>query len=170
MWDFYYAPGTISLASHIALLDAGVTFRLHRLDFTKSEHQKGEYAKLNPKLRVPALVTENGVITETPAILTFIAQSFPEANLAPTDPFEFAKLQELLSYIASTLHVSHAHRMRGYRWVDPNDTQSMDAMKAKVPQNMTDGFAYLAESYSFAPFVMGDTYSLADAYLYTVER
>ena len=97
MWDFYYAPETISLASHIALLDAGAEFTLHRLDFSKAEHTKGAYAKVNPKLRVPTLVTPDGALTETPAILAFVAQSFPETALAPTDPFAFAKLQEFNS-------------------------------------------------------------------------
>jgi len=170
MWDFYYAPETISLASHIALLDAGAKIRLHRLDLSAREHQIGDYAKLNPKLRVPTLVTPDGALTETPAILAFIAQSFPDAQLAPTEPYKFAKLLEFCAYIASTVHVAHAHRMRGHRWVDSANTEAIDAMKAKVPDSVTTAFKHIEDSAIFAPFVMGDTYTVADPYLFTVSR
>ena len=170
MWDFYFAPETISLASHIALLDAGADFNLHRLDLAAREHQTGDYAKLNPKLRVPTLVTSQGVLTETPAILAFIAQSFPKAELAPLDPFKFAKLQEFCAYIAATVHVAHAHRMRGHRWVDPANIAAIDAMKAKVPESVTAAFMHIEETANFRPFVMGDAYTIADPYLFTVSR
>ena len=171
MWDFYYAQHTISLATHIALLDAGAKFRAHRLDMATKEHQQPEYLKVNPKARVPALVTENGILTETPAMLAFVAQSFPKAELAPLDdPFAFAKLQEFCSYIASTLHVNHAHRMRGYRWVDPSNLDAMKAMQDKVPETMNGSFAYVEEMYLNGPFVMGDRYSIADPYLFTVTQ
>ena len=170
MWDFYYAPQTISLASHIALLDAGADFRPHRLDFSTQEHQKGAYAALNPKLRVPTLVTPDGTLTETPAILTFIAQKFPQAALVPLDPFDFAKVQEFCSYIASTLHVAHAHRMRGHRWVDPANTAAIQAMQDKVPEAVTAAFQHIENTARFGPFVMGDTYTIADPYLYTVAQ
>ncbi|WP_049642671.1 glutathione S-transferase family protein [Candidatus Rhodobacter oscarellae] len=171
MFEFYYAPETISLASHIALLDAGVEPRLHRLDIAAAEHQQGDYARLNPKLRVPTLVTpEGGALTETPAILAYLAQRFPAAGLAPRDPFAFAKLQEFASYVASTLHVAHAHRMRGHRWVDPANAQAIAAMQAKVPESVGAAFAYIEETYQLAPFVMGESYSFADPYLFTVSR
>src|SRR5262249_22076429 len=117
MFTLYYTPHTCSLASHIALEDARANYELRRIDFGKNEQQSPEYLKVNPKARVPALVTARGILTETPAILAFIAQSFPQAALAPlNDPFAFAELQAITSYICSTLHVAHAHRMRGYRW------------------------------------------------------
>ena len=94
MWTFYFGANTISLASHIALHDAGVAVDLRRMDMAAGAHTRGDYAKLNPKGRVPTLVTETGALTETPAILSFIAQSFPEMALAPMDTFGFAKFQE----------------------------------------------------------------------------
>ena len=69
MLELYYAPGTIALATHIALYDAAAEFVAHRVNF-KNEEQKSEgYRKLNPKARVPALVTDRGILTETPAML-----------------------------------------------------------------------------------------------------
>ena len=82
------------------------------------------------------------MLTETPALLAFVAQSFPAAGLAPLDdPFAFARMQELASYLASTAHVAHAHKRRGARWAD--DPAAHEAMRAKVPQTMTVCAAYL---------------------------
>lgn len=168
-FQFYYAQETISLASHIALLDAGADFTLHRLSIASKEHASGEYLNVNPKGRVPALVTPSGILTETPAILAFIAQAFPSASLAPVDDvFNFAKLQEFNSYIASTLHVAHAHRMRGHRWVD--DENAKIAMQKKVPETVAAGFSFIQENYLDGPFVFGDTYTIADPYLFTVAQ
>ena len=88
---FYYTPHTCALASHIVLEQAGAEYELERVDFKTNEQRSAEYMKINPKARVPALVTDRGVLTETPAILAFVAQRYPEANLAPLDdPFAFA--------------------------------------------------------------------------------
>ena len=167
MMKLFYAPGTCSLASHIALEEVGAAYEAFRVDFSRAEQTKPDYLAVNPKGRVPALATERGTLTETPAILAFIAQSFPEARLAPLDdPFEFARLQSFLSYLCSTVHVAHAHARRGARWAD--DPAAHEAMKAKVPQNMADCFALVEASMFAGPFVMGGTYTIADPYLFTI--
>src|SRR5205085_11818102 len=108
-------------------------YELKRIDFKKTQQQSPDYLKLNPKARVPAMVTPRGILTETPAMLAFIAQSFPKAKLAPLDdPFAFAEVQSFNSYLCSTLHVAHAHRMRGYRWAD--EAASFADMLRKVPK------------------------------------
>jgi hypothetical protein len=83
MLKLYFAANTCALASHIALREAGAGFETVRLDFRTDDQRKPEYLSINPKGRVPALVTDHGVLTQTPAILAFIAQSFPHARLAP---------------------------------------------------------------------------------------
>ena len=83
MFKLYYAPGTCALASHIALEEAGADYTAERLDFKANQQQSPYYLKINPKGRVPALVTDQGVLTETPAILAYIAQRFPTSKLAP---------------------------------------------------------------------------------------
>ena len=116
LFTLYYAPHTCSLASHIALEDAGAKYELKRIDFGKTEQQSRAYVDVNPKGRVPAMSTARGILTETPAILAYVAQSFPQARLAPLDdPFAFAQLQAFNSFLCSGLHVAHAHRVRGYR-------------------------------------------------------
>ena len=94
MLTLYYAPNTCSLATHITLIDAGAEFQLQRIDFVKKQQVSPEFLSINTKARVPALMTENGVLTETPAMLVYIAQTFPEKCLASVDdPFSFAQLQ-----------------------------------------------------------------------------
>ena len=83
MLKLFYAPNTCALASHIALEEAGADYQTVRLDFRADEQRKPEYLAINPKGRVPALATDRGILTETPAILAFVAQSFPQAKLAP---------------------------------------------------------------------------------------
>lgn len=167
MLKLFYAPGTCSLASHIALEEAGVDYTAVRVDFSKAEQTKPDYLAVNPKGRVPALVTDRGTITETPAILTYIAQSVPQSKLAPLDDaFEFARIQSFLSYLCSTVHVAHAHGRRGARWAD--DPAAHEAMRAKVASNMTDCFELIEIRMLAGPFVTGDTYSIADPYLFTI--
>ena len=76
----YYAPGTCALASHIALEEAGADYSAVRLDFKSNQQQSPEYLKVNPKGRVPALVTDKGVLTETPAILAYHGADVSESQ------------------------------------------------------------------------------------------
>ena len=165
----YYAPHTCSLASHIALEHAGARYELRRIDFGANEQRAPEYLKLNPKARVPALVTERGILTETPAMLVFIAQSFPAAKLAPLeDPFALAEVQAFNSYLCSTVHIAHAHRMRGYRWAD--EPAAIEAMKRKVPQSVGEAFELIEREMLRGPWVMGEAYTVCDMYLFTLAQ
>lgn len=169
MLTLYYAPNTCSLASHIALEDTGAEYELRRIDFRTTEQQSTDYLRINPKARVPALATSRGVLTETPAMLVFIAQSYPGAKLAPLeDAFAFAELQSFNSYLCSTVHVAHAHRMRGYRWAD--EQTSFADMKRKVPQSVGGCFALIEDILLKGPWVMGDRYTIADPYLFTLAQ
>src|SRR5262249_58625706 len=100
-----------------------------------------DYRKIKPKGLVPALATDQGLPTETRAILAFIAQSFPNANLAPQDAFAFAQVQSINSYLCSTVHVAHAHKGRGYRWA--TEETSFADMKRKIPETMAACFALI---------------------------
>ena len=167
MLTLFYAANTCSLASHITLEESGAAYETKRLSFAENDQRKPEYLKVNPKSRVPALVTDQGILTETPAILVFIAQMFPKANLIPVnDPFRFAQIQSFNSYLCSTVHVAHAHRMRGYRWSD--DQPAMETMKKKVPQNVGECFDLIEREYFKGPWVMGEAYTISDPYLFTI--
>ncbi len=167
MLTLFYATNTCSLASHIALEDSGAAYEAKRLDFDAGDQRKPEFLKINPKGRVPALATEFGILTETPAILAFIAQSNPQANLAPVnDAFLFAKAHAFNNYLSSTVHVAHAHRRRGYRWSD--DPAVISALAIKVPHNMAECFDLIENTYFQGPWVMGSEYSICDPYLFTI--
>jgi glutathione S-transferase len=169
MITLFYAPHTCSLASHIALEDAAAEYTTVRISFAADEQRQPQYLAINPKGRVPALVTDRGVLTETPALLAFIAQSFPQAQLAPLeDPFLFAEVQAFNSYLCSTLHVAHSHRMRGSRWAD--DPSAIAAMQRKVPQSVAACYDLIEGTMLRGPWVMGDTYTTCDPYLFTMAQ
>jgi glutathione S-transferase len=167
MLKLYFTPGTCSLASHIALEESGAAYEAQSIDFGKQQQRAPEFLRVNPKGRVPALVTDRGIVTETPAILAYIGQSFPDTPVGvPKDPFEFARIQAFNGYLSSTVHVAHAHRRRGSRWAD--DPAAIEAMTLKVPSNMSECFDLIENSLFSGPWVMGEAYSIADPYLFTL--
>lgn len=167
MIKLFHAWGSCSLASLIALEEAGADYELAVISTKDGDQRLPEYLAINPKGRVPALVTERGILTETPAILAFIAQSYPQARLAPLDdPFAFARMQALNSYLCSTVHVAHAHKHRGYRWA--SEASSFEDMRRKVAPNEIDCFQLIESEILDGPWVMGDQFTVADGYLFTL--
>ncbi|WP_170336498.1 glutathione S-transferase family protein [Ruegeria arenilitoris] len=164
--QLYYAPRTISVAVAIALEEAGLEYEAIRLDFASGEQTQPAYKQINPKGRVPALVVDGGILTETGALLEYVAAKAPQAGLVPVDPVMAARMREVMYYLASTMHVNHAHKMRGHRWADKKS--SWKDMKDKVAQTMTASCDYICSNGLRGPFVLGEAFSLADAYLYVV--
>ena len=165
---FYYAKNSAAYAPHILLEEISLDYKAVKIDFHTREQLSPGYLKLNPKGRVPTLVTDRGILTETPAILAYLAQVCPDQKLAPTDPFEFAMAQAFNSYMASTVHVAHAHKHRGARWAD--DLSACEAMSAKVTANMTEYARMIEEHYLKGPFVLGNKFSFCDPYMALVTR
>jgi glutathione S-transferase len=164
---FYYGPKTCALATHIVLEYVGADYEAIKLDFRENQQRSKEYLAVNPKGRVPALVTDRGVITETPALLLYLAQTYPQAKVAPLDdPFALAEMQAANSWFCSTVHVAHAHGPRGSRWSD--DPAALQSMKAKVSKNMTDCFDWIEEELLRGPWLMGANFTVADPYLFTM--
>lgn len=167
MLTLFFSPNACSLASHIALAESGLPYQLRRVNFAKDEQRSSDYLKHNPNGRVPALVTDKGTLIESPAILAYIAQAAPDARLAPLDdPFEFARMQGFNSFLASTVHVAYAHKRRGYRWAEKQE--SLEDMAAKMPQNMEHSFSIIENDLFNGPYVLGEDYSVADCYLFTI--
>ena len=169
MLKIFIANGSISLASLILLEEVGTQYEAMLIDLSRDEQQQNAYLEVNPKGRVPSLVTEEGVLTETCAILVYIAQRFgPEYLASMGDPFLFGRIQEFNSYLASTVHVAHAHRLRGTRWV--SDQAALEAMQEKVPEVMTQAVTLVENEWLQGPWVMGETYTICDPYLFTISR
>ena len=175
MLTLFHTPGACSLASCIILEEirekVGAEYEIKKVSFADGDQHKPDFLRINPKGRVPALTTAAGILTETPAILLYLAQRFPEADLAPLDDiFALAQLQSFNNFLCSTVHVAHAHKLRGSRWA--NEQSSFDDMRAKVPENIMTHFTIIEETYlrgtEAEPWVMGANYTISDAYLYTL--
>lgn len=162
----YYAPGTISVAVAIALHEANISFEPRKVDFKIAEQTKPDYLAINPKGRVPTLDVNGTLLTETGALLDYIATLNPKAELVPDDAIEAARMRSVMYYLASTMHVNHAHGMRASRWAD--DPNSHKDMAAKVPQTMAASAAFIENEYMLDPFVMGSKLTIADPYTFAV--
>ena len=163
MLKLYCAPNTIAVAAIVAL-NEGVHWEPIRVDFASAEQTKPDYLSINPKGRVPVLITPEGPLTEVGAILEYIAET-AVPRLLPVDPLQRARMREVMYYLASTMHVNHAHRFRGARWA--NEESSFADMRAKVPETMAQSCAYLEPKIE-GPYFFGPELTLADCYLYPI--
>jgi glutathione S-transferase len=170
MLKLFYAPNACSLASHIALTEADADFEAVRLDMKGGEQHKPDYLAVNPKGRVPALVTPRGVLTESVVILGWVAQTYPQAHLKPEgDFFTFSEMQSFNLYLASTIHVTFAHLFRTTRWADSES--AIAEIKAKVPSSLAAQWKLIEQRFSDGrPWVCGAQYTVADPYLYVFAR
>jgi glutathione S-transferase len=169
MLRLHFAPNTISLAVLIALEEAGAEYEPVRLSFADEEQKAAGYRRINPKARVPSLETDRGVLTETPALLSYVALCWPQANLAPRDDaFDLARLQSFCAWLCSHVHPAHSMRMRGARWSD--DPGVIEALKLKVPRNLSDAYRLIEQDIFQGPWVFGEAYSYADPYLFTLTQ
>lgn len=158
----YFSPGACSLASHIALLEAGLTFTTERVDLGKKLTASGaDFRAINPNGYVPALQLDDGsVLTEGPAILQFIADQVPDGRLAPAaGTIGRYRVIEWLNFIGTELHKNFSPMF--------NPAASED-MKAAGRTNLAHRFGYVARMLEGRDYLGGDQFSVADAYLFTV--
>lgn len=164
MLKLYCAPRTISVAVSVFLNESGIHWEPIRVDIPGGEQTREAYLSINPKGRVPVLVTPEGPLTETGAILEYLAET-SAPGFVPADPLARGRMREVMFYLASTMHVNHAHNRRGARWAD--DPAAHEAMQAKVPETMTASAAYV-ENLMVGPYLFGADLTLADFYLFAV--
>lgn len=159
----YYSPGACSLSPYISLREAGVSFDLERVDLASRTTAGGEdFAKVNPKGYVPALRLDDGeVLTEGAAMVQFIADRHPKAGLAPANgTLERARLQEHLNFIASELHKAFSPLFGS-----SVSEEAKQAAAANVARRLDHFERLLADG---RPYLLGERFSVADAYLFTV--
>lgn len=166
----FYAKGTCALASHIALEEAGADYELARVDFASGEQRSADYLAVNPKGRVPALVTERGVLTENPAILGWIAETYRDAALAPFDDrFAFGQMQAFNLFLCATVHPAFAHRFRPERYADSEEGRA--DIRTRAPVAVADHFRLIEARFSDGrPWVHGEAYTVSDGYLFVFTR
>jgi len=158
----YFSPGACSLSPHIALREAGLPFELVKVDLRAKKTADGrDYLSVNPKGSVPALELDDGqVLTEGPAIVQYIADLAPAANLAPkAGTMERYRLQEWLNYLTSEVHKGFSPLFA------PN---APPEWKAIVLGNVEKRFDFLSKALDGKAFLMGDQFSVADGYLFTM--
>ncbi|WP_321396779.1 glutathione S-transferase family protein [Emcibacter sp.] len=160
----YFAPGTCARVSLIALEETGVKFQLHTIAFMAGEHRKPEFLALNPKGKVPALAIEGALLTENIAILTYLADRFPEAKLLPEARNAIERSIQLadLSFCASTLHPIVTRIRMSPIFAGPENAR---AVWEKGCQAMDDNFALIDKRLSNNQWWYGDQWSVLDAYL-----
>ena len=158
----YYTPGACSLGPHIALLEAGFKFDLEKVDLvSKKTASGGDFTMINPKGYVPALVLDDGsVLTEAGVILQYIADQKPEAGLAPRmGSMERYHLMEWINFISTEIHKAF-----GPFW----DGSNSDPAKQGARDYLAKRFGFVEQALAKSPFLMGNTFTVADAYLFTV--
>ena len=162
MLTLFASKGSVSVASAIMLKETETEYKLEFLDFSQADQTKKSYLNINPKGRVPALVTPHGVLMKIGAILEYVAPDF-----IPLAAYSAARVREIIHYLASTMHINHAHKMRGARWAD--DPVAVKSMVIKVPETMAKSCAYLEKIIS-GPYIFGSKITIADAHLFTIAQ
>lgn len=159
----YYTPGACSLAPHIVLSEAAFSFELEKVDLKTKQTASGQdFNAINSKSMVPVLELDNGErLTEGVAIVQYLADLKPQANLAPsTGSLARAHLQEWLNFIATELHKG-IHPI--YRVADAGQ----QAKEFYLPR-LKSALAYVAEHLKDRAYLLGEQFTVADAYLFTV--
>jgi glutathione S-transferase len=158
----YFSPSACSLAPHIVMMELGLSFSTETVDLSSGETARGSFQEVNPKGYVPALEVEAGVLlTESIAILQYLAESKPEAQLLPSAGIGRYRCLEWLVFISTELH-----KGLGPLWSDATP----DAFKATVRERMYERFQLVEDGLAKNSFIAGDSFSIADAYLFTVIR
>jgi glutathione S-transferase len=158
----YISPGACSLSPHIVLREAGVPFDIETVDLAAKRTASGsDFKAINPKGYVPALELEGGqVLTEGPAIVQYIADLKPASKLAPAaGSMDRYRLQETLNFITSELHKSFSPLF---------NPKTPDAYKETVKGNLAGRFDLLSKNLQGKDYLMGSTFTVADAYLFTI--
>jgi glutathione S-transferase len=162
MLTLYYSPGACSLAPHIALEETGASYALQLASIAKGEQQASEYLNVDPGDKIPALRTNQGVLTENVAILTYIASSFPQARLLPEEPIGLARCISHMAYLSNTVHPAFTHIVRPSRFA--TDLSAQENVKAIGRENVWKLLQELDGLLDDQQWVLGSRYSVADPY------
>ncbi len=158
----YYSPGACSLSPHIVAREAGIPVDLVKVDLkARKLEDGGDYARINAKGYVPALALDDGtLLTEGPAIVQYLADRQPDAGLAPANgTLERYRLQEWLNFLTSELHKSFSPLF---------NPAAAEGWKQAARENIVRRFDLIAERLGPNPYLMGERFTVADAYLFTL--
>ena len=162
----YYSPGACSLASHIALEEAGAVYEPVLTKLSDGAQRTPEFLRLNPKGRVPVLADGDFVVTENPAILRYVARAHPAVRLWPDDPREEARCAEWLAWCSSGIHVTYAHTRRPERYADDEAAKAEVVRKGYAASRSVWEAVEAKLAASGSAWAAGSGYSVADPYVF----
>ena len=163
----YYMPGACSIGIHVLLEEIGKPYDLQKIDGANREQYGPEFVKINPKSKVPTLQRDDGsVLTEFPAIATWLARKNPDKNLLPSDADAEARALEAMDYVVSTMHMQGFSRMFRPANYAPSEADH-DKVKARGKEIMENGLALMDKALEGKEYLTGK-FSIADAALFYV--
>ena len=164
MLILYYWPGASSVIPHIVLEEIGTPYERQLVNLTQGEHKSGTYLKINPRGKVPALMVDGNVLTENVAILTYLAEQFPEARLLPQGTIEESRCISTMAWYASTVHPTLAHIIRPERFA--TDTAAQVNLKDTARNAFWDNCEEINRLLDGKEWIMGTHYTVCDPYAF----
>jgi glutathione S-transferase len=169
MLTLHYSPGACSMVPHVLLLETGVPFEKVLTSTSDGTTKSDAWKKINPKGRVPVLIIDGAVLTEVPAISSFISSQKPDLHLMGHNPLEQARVLEWFNWLSGTMHAQAiAGMFRPYRFTD--DESAFPAISAKAKQTLTDGHQQIEAKLTDSEWACGDHFTAADPMLLFVLR
>jgi glutathione S-transferase len=169
MLTLHYSPGACSLAPHVLLYETGIPFEKVLTSTSDGTTKSDAWKKINPKGRVPVLVIDGEVLTEVPAISSYISSQKPELHLMGRSAMEQAHVLEWFNWLSGTMHGQGiAGMFRPYRFTD--DESAFPAIKGKAKQTLTDGHSQIEGKLAGRQWACGDHFTAADPMLLFVLR
>jgi glutathione S-transferase len=164
----YYSPGACSLASHIALEEAGLPYEAVRILTAAGEQRSAEYLAINPRGKVPTLLVDGKPLFENVAIMTFIAAAHPKAGLWPKTTWEQVQALSFMTWLADTVHPAYGHFYRPERYVD--DARCVEAVKSGGRRTFGDCLAEIDALVAGKRWAGARHFTVLDAYLLVFYR
>lgn len=159
----YYSPGSCSLAPHIILNEIGEDFELRKFSTATGDNFSDEYLAVNPKARIPALMIDDYIVTENPAILALLGRRFPDAGLYPNDdPKQEARCLELLAWSSNTVHVTFAQIFRPERYL--LNEADFELVKASGKVNYEQCLNEIETILTQQDYALGEHFSVVDPF------
>jgi glutathione S-transferase len=162
MLTLYFSPGACSTASHIGLEECGATYTEHPILIAKGEQKTADYAKINPRGKVPALAVDGRIITENTAILTYLAHQYPQAKLLPADPVDEANCIATMAWFSNVVHPSYQRYVRTERFAEGE--VALASVKAFGKQSFWANLEEIDGMLAGKQWIMGEQFTVVDGY------
>ena len=162
MLTLYFCPGACSTASHIGLEESGAQYVEKPIMLPKGEQKTDAYLKINPRGKVPALDVDGKILTENTAILTYVAQKFPDKKLLPADSFEAARAISTMAWFSNIVHPSYTHYMRPERFAA--DAAGQPTVKETGKKTFWTNLQEIDGLLAGKEWMMGSQFTVVDGY------